>query len=104
MNLKQDIKNAKVDRNFKTVTYENKKTGEKEPMSALRYRFSKIKTLSDKDYIEKYNLEKTTFSKLMRVNARVNGAKIRDLEGNTARIIKQLKKDGVWSGPLPWEG
>lgn len=96
-------KDIKIDKNFRTVTYVNKQTGVKEPMSALRYRFSKIKTLSDKDYVEKHGLEKTTFSKLMRVNARVNGKKIKDLEGNTARIIIQLNKDGIWIGALPWE-
>lgn len=24
-------------------------------------------------------------------------------DGKTRRIIAQLKKDGVWIGPLPWE-
>lgn len=100
MNIDKDLR---VDKNFRTVTYENKVTGKKEIMSALRFRFSKIKTLSDKDYIEKHNLEKTTFSKIMKRNARVNGTKIRDLEGNTAKIFKQLQKDGIWIGALPWE-
>ncbi len=103
MNIKQDIKNVKVDRNFRLVTYEDEETGQKEVMTALRYRFSKIKTIDRTEWLKKHKLEKTTLTKLLSKNARVNGSKIRDLEGNTARIIKQLKKDGVWVGSLPWE-
>lgn len=91
-----------VDKNFSVVTYKNKTTGKDEPMSVLRYRFSKMKTFSDKDYIEKHGLDKTTFSKVM--NRRVTGAKVKDPLGKAGKIITQLKKDGVWFGKLPWEG
>ncbi|PLY04366.1 MAG: hypothetical protein C0625_16960 [Arcobacter sp.] len=89
-----------IEKNFRMVKIRDPETREEKIVTALRARFDS-KCLDDTKYRKKHNLEKSTFSKLMA--RRVNGLKVRDFEGNTARIIKQLKKDGVWVGSLPWE-
>jgi hypothetical protein len=69
-------------------------------VTALRARFDDA-CLDDGKYIKKYDLDKTTFSKLM--NRRVTGAKAKDETTTVGKIIKQLKNDRIWSGPVPWE-
>jgi len=69
-------------------------------VTALRARFDG-KCLSDEKYIKKHELDKTTFSKLMK--RRVTGTKSKGPDTTVGKIIFQLKKDGIWWGKLPWE-
>lgn len=94
------LKMSKCDRNFRMVQFKNPINNEIKVVTALRARFDN-RCLHDGKYIEKYELDKTSFSKLM--NRRVTGTKLKVAETTTGKIIVQLKKDGIWSGPLPWE-
>lgn len=88
-----------IDKNFRMVEMTDE-TGNKKIVTLLRARFDR-KCLADGKYIAKHELDKTTFSKLL--NRRVTGAKVKDPESKTGKIISQLKKDGIWLGELPWE-
>lgn len=89
-----------IDRNFRMVKIIDIENNKENVVTLLRARFEK-RCLDDGKYRKKYNLDKTTFSKLM--NRRVTGAKVKNSDTKTGKIIVQLKKDGIWSGPLPWE-
>ena len=89
-----------IDRNFTMITHTNR-DDTKEVMSLLKYRFLKVHNKSPKEYIDKHDFDKSTFSKLL--NRRITGTKVKDKTGKQAMIIKQLKKDCIWSGILPWE-
>jgi hypothetical protein len=91
---------SRIDRNFRMIRFENTINKEVKIVTALRARFDN-RCLHDGKYIEKYNLDKTSFSKLMK--RRVTGTNLKVADTTTGKIIVQLKKDGIWSGPLPWE-
>lgn len=88
----------KIDRNFKMIRVRDSNKKHK-IVPLIRARFDAL-MFSDGKYVEKYNLDKTMFSKLM--NRRVTGKNVKDENSTTGKIIVQLKKDGVWAGDLPW--
>lgn len=87
------------DKNFAMVKIRDP-NGSERVVTVLRARFDGL-LFDDGKYIKKYDLDKTTFSKLM--TKRVTGKNVKDENSTTGKIIVQLKKDGVWSGELPWE-
>lgn len=90
--------NEKIDRNFRMIRVRDS-SGKNKTVPLLRARFDSL-MFSDGKYIEKYQLDKTMFSKLM--NRRVTGKNVKDENSTVGKIIAQLKKDGVWAGELPW--
>ena len=67
-------------------------------MNDLRIRFDQTGRSVAK-YARAYELDKTTLSKVL--SRELTG--VRRREGNTKKCIMQLKKDGIWIDPLPWE-
>lgn len=88
-----------LDENFKMVKVRVTPRTQK-VVTVLRARFNDA-LFSDGKYTDRYNLDKTTFSKLM--IGRVTGKNVKNESSTVGKIIKQLKSDGIWIGELPWE-
>lgn len=70
-------------------------------MTELRERFDK-KGFGVSRYADAHGLCQPILSNVLNQKSRAKGTN-RSRLGRTKRVYEQLKEDGVWVGPLPWE-
>ena len=53
-------------------------------------------------YAKAYGLDRVILSYVLNGSKEIKGTN-RTKSGSTRKVFAQLKKDGIWIGPLPWE-
>lgn len=67
----------------------------------LRERFD-ARCLAVNKYARAHKLSQPILSRVLSGDEEIKGTN-RSRSGTTRKVFAQLKKDGIWIGPLPWE-